>query len=150
MSFRILLFDDDYESMEPLMSELEERGFKVDLTADEQVLDRLSTTKYALICADFMIHPQSPGHDSESIIDNVHFSEVNWQRTGQEFLRRLRSGEYVGDGRGTPADVPTIIISATAKSADDYGEAAFFEKPFDPEEVVVTIHNLLRFQIQPE
>lgn len=61
MLSRILLFDDDYESMEPLMSELEERSFSVDLTASEQILERLATTRYDLVCVDFMIHPHSSG-----------------------------------------------------------------------------------------
>lgn len=143
MGYRILLFDDDYESMEAFMCELMERGFEVDLTACETIPQQLKETRYDLVCVDFMIHPYSPGHDSDSVIPNVHYPGVNWQRTGQEFLRRLRSGEYSGSGAGTSERVPAIIISATAKSADDYGAAAFFEKPFDVEEIVKTISVLL-------
>lgn len=143
---RILLFDDDYESMLPLVTELEELGYRVDLTADEEILTRLATTTYDLICVDFMIHPQSPGQaDDNSVISNVHYPGVNWQRTGQEFLRRLRSGEYDRGGeQGTRCTVPAIIISATAKSGEKYDAAAFFEKPFDIDEILKTIDSLLQ------
>lgn len=140
MAYRILLFDDDYESMDPLKGELEERGYLVDLTAAKEVLAQLSTNRYDLICVDFMIHLQSPGRDTDSVIDNVHYPEVNWQKTGQEFLARLRGGEYEGsNGRGTPRTVPAIIISATAEPDENYGAVVNFEKPFDIEEVLLSI-----------
>lgn len=149
MTYRILLFDDDYESMLPLKSELDDRGHQVDLTADAQILAALGVTKYDLVSIDFMIHPQSPAQEESGVINNVHYDDINWQRTGQEFLRRLRKGEYEsGSDQGTLRNVPAIIISATAKSNENFGAAAFFEKPFDVEEILNTVDKLLQSGMQ--
>lgn len=143
MNKRILLFDDDYENMFPFKQFLEKQGYAVELTAQAEILYRLSSERFDLVCVDFMIHPQSP--NSEGIpVENVCFEGINWQHTGEEFLRRLRGGQFMGEnGRGTPATVPTIVISATAHD-EQIGQAnTVFEKPFDIGEVLTTIQQLI-------
>jgi DNA-binding response OmpR family regulator len=60
-------------------------------------------------------------------------------------LRRLRRGEYAGEGgQGTPGTTPVIVLSATADPDETYDAQAIFEKPFDLEEVISALGTLLR------
>jgi CheY-like chemotaxis protein len=143
MRERILLFDDDYVSMEPFKQTLEGREFRVELTAAATTLARLATERFDLICVDFMIHLESPDQEDE-LVTNVYFAGTDWKVTGKEFLRRLRAGEFAGrNGQGTPADVPVIVISATADPHDNVDAAAIFEKPFDTDAILAAINRVL-------
>ena len=146
---RILLFDDDYESMAPLKLFLEEiSGYQVDLTARADIVERLATERYDLLCIDLMIHPV--GLDAElNEVNNLHFPNVNWQKTGLVFLERLRHGQFSQGNAGTPATVPVIVLSAVAnRSTDeltitDNATTEYLEKPFDLEEILGAIERLL-------
>lgn len=146
---RILLFDDDYESMEPLKLFLEEiSGYRVDLTARADIVDRLATERFDLLCIDLMIHPV--GLDAElQEVNNLHFPGVNWQKTGLVFLERLRHGAFSPGAASTPATVPVIVLSAVAnRSTDeltitDNATTEYLEKPFDLEEILEAIERLL-------
>ena len=148
---RILLFDDDDMSMSPLKQHLErDMGFQVELTANQNILQRLGKESFDLICVDLMIHPNS--FDAEgNEIKNVHFDEVNWQKTGLTFLQRLRRGEFSGaDGRGTSPNVPVIVLSAVASYSveEELGQDIqvdnYVEKPFALQEITDLIRNLLK------
>lgn len=148
---RILVFDDDFESMRDFKEYIEEElEWDVDLTANRSLLERLSHERFDLIIVDLMIRPASLDADGEEV-QNVHFDGVNWQRTGLEFLRRLREGEFSEElGLGTSPDVPAIILSAVASYSvtDELGEDVrlngYLEKPFRLEELVEKIHGLLQ------
>uniref|UniRef100_A0A7C1JG69 Response regulator transcription factor n=1 Tax=Caldilinea aerophila TaxID=133453 RepID=A0A7C1JG69_9CHLR len=145
MGNRILLFDDDYESMQPLVEVLHEQGYEVVISAAQEIPRRLSQERFDLLIVDTMIHPYSPGKDDKSVVHNVHYPGVNWQATGEEFLRRLRCGEYEdSNGSGTRRTVPVVVLSATADSDKDYEAQAVFEKPFDLEEMIEKIRVLTR------
>lgn len=143
MSYRILLFDDDYLSMEPLKEVLEENGYGVVLTAAQEILARLAVERFDLISVDFMIHPETPARTKEGVVANVHYPEMSWQETGLEFLRRFRRGDYAG-AEGTPSTTPVIILSATADPDGSYDAQAIFEKPFDLEAVISALEDLLQ------
>lgn len=148
---RILVFDDDFESMRDFKEYIEEEPeWDVELTANRSLLERLSHERFDLIIVDLMIRPASLDADGEEV-QNVHFDGVNWQRTGLEFLRRLREGEFSEEvGLGTSPDVPAIILSAVASYSvtDELGENVrlngYLEKPFRLEELVEKIHGLLQ------
>ena len=140
---RILLFDDDSQQMTPFKDMLEQRGYQVELTAQESIIQRLKEERFELICVDLMIHPKTPGPNN-STITNVRYSNESWLNTGIEFVKRLRQGSYIGpNDRGTPKDVPIIILSATADPQDKNGADEILEKPFDPETLLQTIQRLL-------
>ncbi len=147
---RILLFDDDYESMEPLKLFLEAvNGFSVELTAQVDILQRLAQERFDLLCIDLMIHPISLDAQQQEVA-NVHFAGINWQKTGLVFLERLRRGDYNHPpAQGTLATVPAIVLSAVAdRSTDALTITAdplteYWEKPFDLEEIVDAIERLL-------
>jgi CheY-like chemotaxis protein len=134
---RVLIFDDDYESMRTLKEYIESEGdWAIELSAERSLLARLACERFDLIVLDLMIHRTSLD-DQERAVQNVHFEGVNWRETGLEFLRRLRAGAFRGpDDRGTPPDVPVIILSAVAdesiRESLSGGDATvvYAEKPF--------------------
>jgi CheY-like chemotaxis protein len=148
---RILLFEDDFESIFFLKEYLEEeQGWSVELTAEKSLPERLSREQFDLIVVDLMIHPIS--FDAEGYeVQNVHFEGVSWLRTGLEFLQRLRQGKFSREAnRGTSPDVPVIILSAVADYSveDELGEGIavedYLEKPFRLEELVERMRKLLQ------
>lgn len=147
---KVLLFDDDYESMAALKVYLEHKlGLQVELGAERALLERLARDRFDLICLDLMIHPVSLNAQDQEV-NNVHFEGVNWQKTGLEFLRRLRAGEFSQAGSpGTAPTVPVIVLSAVANYSveDELGPEiaveGYIEKPFSLEEMAEKIRTLL-------
>ena len=144
----ILLFDDDDSAVRGLQEHLTNRlGWHVDLAADEGLLERLAFERYDLLLVDSMIHTQ--GDVNGQVVRNVEYPGVIWRKTGLEFLRRLRRGDY-GGPEGTPPDVPVIILSAimgpSIESELGAGVAVqeMFEKPFRLEELVSAMCRLLK------
>jgi DNA-binding response OmpR family regulator len=148
---RILLLDDDYESMLPLKNFLEAvHGFQVELTAEKGLIERLQTECFDLICVDVMIHPISLNASNQEV-KNIHFDQINWRRTGLVFVKRLHNGEFNADpSKGTSPQVPVIVLSAVADPSEEdaintYPQTTkYMEKPFDLEELVERIYQLLR------
>lgn len=146
----ILLFEDDFESMRDLKEHVEDEfGWHVELTAEQSLLDQLSRKRFDLVVIDLMIHPVSLDANGQEV-ENVHFDNVNWRKTGLEFLRRLRRGEYAQQlEQGTTPDVPVIILSAIAN--DSVGDElrkklaiqAYVEKPFRLHEMIELMRRLL-------
>lgn len=147
---KILLLDDDYESMHSLQTYLEEeKGWNVELSAEKSLLKRLGREKFDLLIIDLMIRPK--GVDAENReVENIHYDNVKWDRTGLEFIRRFRQGEYAQDGKGTSPNTPIIALSAVADSAADeeWGKIIqnenHVEKPFRLSDLVALILSLLK------
>ena len=148
---RLLLFEDDYESMQDLKEYIEEElGWQVELSAQTDILERLKRERFDIVVVDLMIHPTSfdaSGHQ----VENVHFPGVPWVKTGLEFLRRLRKGEFVGEtDAGTASDVPVLILSAVAgySVTDELGKLirvnGYVEKPFRLHDLVMRIRTLVK------
>jgi CheY-like chemotaxis protein len=149
-SKKILLLDDDYESMRDLKTYLEEElGWEVEFSAEKNLLLRLGRERFDLLLVDVMIHPKSKGTDNLEV-ENIHYDNVKWQRTGLEFIRRFRQGEYCLEGKGTSNNVPLIVLSATADSESDgeWGKIIqneyHVEKPFRFLELIDLMRKLLQ------
>jgi CheY-like chemotaxis protein len=148
---RLLFFEDDYENLRDLREYLEsDLGWKIKVTAAEGTLERLGREAFDLIVVDLMIRSESLDAEGNSV-RNVHFPGVSWLRTGLEFLRRLRSGEFVTTpGQGTSPDVPVIVLSAVANySVEDAlpeGSASteYVEKPFMVGDLIARIERLVQ------
>lgn len=148
---RILLFDDDFESMRHFKEHIEEElGWYIELTAERSLLERLSRERFDLILVDLMIHPTSLDADGQEV-QNIHFEGISWLKTGLEFLRRLRKGDFSKEaGLGTPPDVPVIVLSAVAdysvenELGEDIRMEGYVEKPFRLEDLVERIRRLLQ------
>jgi CheY-like chemotaxis protein len=147
---RLLLLDDDYESMEELYNYLkDDLGLEVEFSANANLLQQLDRKKFDLLIVDLMIHQYSLNAQKEKIL-NIHYDDVRWDRTGLEFIRRFRAGEYTPSDRGTSTSVPIIVLSAVADSATDgdWGDILEkehpVEKPFRLSELVGLINSLLQ------
>jgi len=150
-SRRLLLFEDDYESMQDVKEYIEEEiHWEVVLSAQTDILERLRHEHFDVVVVDLMIHPTSFDAEGRQV-QNVHFVGVPWMKTGLEFLRRLRKGEFAGEaGAGTSPDVPVLILSAVAgySVTDELGKAirvsAYVEKPFRLADLVMRIRTLVK------
>jgi len=145
---KIVLLEDDYDSMVMLKEILEKEKWLVELSASKDILTRLSSEYFDLILLDVMIHPQSRNGNGD-LVENIHFLGVNWQRTGLEFLTRLRQGEFSKkNSQGTPPEVPVILLSAIATNSTGLEAEttklaqAHFEKPFRLKELLESIHTI--------
>jgi len=128
----------------------EEIHWEVVLSAQTDVLERLRHEHFDVVVVDLMIHPTSFDAEGRQV-ENVHFVGVPWVKTGLEFLRRLRRGEFTGEGdAGTSPDVPVLILSAVAgySVTDELGKAirvsAYVEKPFRLADLVMRIRTLVK------
>lgn len=145
----VLILDDDYDSMGVLKEYLEGEGWTVFFSAGEEVLQKLKEEIFDLIILDLMIQPFRYNEQGR-LINNIHFENVNWQKTGIEFLVRMRRGEFSGlKGQGTPCDVPVIVLSAVANTSAQ-GEVDilqlvtyYLEKPFRLSELRKAIQNAI-------
>lgn len=143
---RILLLDDNYESMKPLKDALEAVfGYSVTLTAAATLLPRLAKERFDLLIVDQMIAPLGLDEQKQEV-QNIHYEGVHWHHTGPEFISRLRQGIYSEAGPiGTQPDVPVILLSAVADSSmppeqqESLKISAYMEKPFDLEALNATI-----------
>ena len=148
---KILLFEDDYESMRHLKEHIEEEfGWQVALTAESTLLEHLGHERFDLLIVDLMIHPRSLDAYGQEV-QNVRFDGIPWLRTGLEFLRRLRAGEFSREaGVGTLPQVPVIVLSAVADYSvenaleEEVRIEDYIEKPFRLEEMVEHIRRLLQ------
>jgi two-component system phosphate regulon response regulator PhoB len=117
----ILIVEDDAAIRDMLCFTLRHAGFACEPVPDaEQALQWLGKSKPDLILLDWML----PGID------------------GIEFIRRLRSNEYI-------ADIPVIMLTAKGESEDlvkgfSVGADDYVNKPFAPPELIARIKGLLR------
>jgi len=117
---RILLVDDEPGLREAVQAYLEDSGFEVIPAANaQQALQLLSTAQPQLIISDIMM----PGMD------------------GYQFLAQLRKLEPY-------SHLPVVFLTAKGMTADRIqgyraGVDAYLPKPFDPEELVAIVSNLI-------
>ncbi len=117
---RILLVDDEPGLREAVQAYLEDSGFEVIPAANaQQALQLLSTTQPQLIISDIMM----PGMD------------------GYQFLAQVRKLDPY-------SHLPVVFLTAKGMTADRIqgyraGVDAYLPKPFDPEELVAIVSNLI-------
>jgi hypothetical protein len=127
----------------------EELGWEVALSAEKTLLERLSSERFDLLVVDSMIHSQTMNAENREV-QNIHYDNVKWDRTGLEFVRRFRKGEYYQEAQGTPSNAPIIVLSAVANSAADgeWGKVIqnehHVEKPFRLSDLVSLMNRLLQ------
>ncbi len=147
---KILMLDDDFESMHNLQSFVgKQLDMDVELTAEKSLLQRLGKEQFDLLIVDLMIRPKSFNGENREV-ENIHYEDVKWDRTGLEFIRRLRRGDYSQSEQGTPADVPIIVMSAVSDSAanGEWGKIIQnehrMEKPFRLSDLMKLVKSLLQ------
>jgi len=132
---RILYLEDDPESVRDYYAILREK-YEVIIGAHRDLLEKTRTQPVDLVIVDLMIHHYSSNAE-DRLAPSISFQGINWQRTGVEFIRRLRAGEY--EIFGLPATVPVIVATAVVDYAVQeqvlaLGVEAYKEKPFTLDE----------------
>lgn len=87
---RIFLLD-QYWEMDSFQDILEKLGHNTEISIDTSVIFRKRETPLDLVIAEFAI---KPNFNPKTIL----YSQVPWQKTGLEFFRRTRTGEYLQYG----------------------------------------------------
>jgi DNA-binding NarL/FixJ family response regulator len=121
MSANILLVDDEPRLREAVQAYLEDSGFTIQVASNAREAWQL-------------IEQATP----DLVISDIMMPQVN----GYEFLKQMRS-----DARFT--NLPVIFLTARGMTSDRIaghraGCDAYLPKPFDPDELVAIIENLLR------
>jgi two-component system phosphate regulon response regulator OmpR len=115
----ILVVDDDTRTRELLRRFLAERGYRVATAADtKEAESQLAAIAFDLVVLDVML----PGED------------------GIAFTQRLRAARR---------DMPIVLLTARGETADrisglSAGADDYLPKPFEPEELLLRVRNILR------
>jgi len=144
----IFYFDDDVDCIQEVVSALREQ-YEITLAAHWPVIRVERKVLFDLVIIDLMIHHSSldeAGREVENISYKDKDKDIPWQRTGVEFLRRIRLGEY--EEYGFSKDVKVIIASAVVDHEAKEGTQAltissYIEKPFTIEEIQQAIQKVI-------
>jgi two-component system phosphate regulon response regulator OmpR len=115
----LLVVDDDTRTRDLLRRFLAERGYRVATAADaKEAQDQLDAVAFDLVVLDVMM----PGED------------------GVSFVKRLR---------GAQRHTPVVLLTARGETADRIAGLAsgaddYLAKPFEPEELLLRVRNVLR------
>jgi two-component system, OmpR family, phosphate regulon response regulator OmpR len=115
----LLVVDDDTRTRELLRRFLADRGYRVATAADAKEAEaQLDAVDFDLVVLDVMM----PGED------------------GMSFVKRLRDAKR---------QTPVVLLTARAESADriaglSSGADDYLPKPFEPEELLLRVRNVLR------
>jgi len=119
VSKRVLIIDDEPDLLKTLAVRLEKKGYQVFCGVDGKQAFEMA----AKIIPDLMIL-------------DVYLPFMN----GDEVVKKMKKDKAL-------KDIPVILISATIESlperSSDSGAAAFFSKPFEPEELISAVKKAL-------
>jgi CheY-like chemotaxis protein len=139
----IFYFEDEPKLLRDYFKVLRTK-YEVIVSAKQAVIEQPRQHPLDLIIIDLMIHHWS-FDEAEQEVENISYLGVGWQRTGIEFLRRVRASNY--EEFGFPATIPVIVATAavdesTHEEVEQLNVKVYLEKPFSVdqlEEVVETI-----------
>jgi DNA-binding NarL/FixJ family response regulator len=134
----ILLVDDEASIRNAVGQLLFDKGYQVTACADakkafEVALNRPSSSTQGY---------NGGGNDSFSSIPDCIVSDIRMPgMDGLEFLRRIRADERL-------MEVPVVLLTAKGMTKDriegyNLGADSYLTKPFDPEELVVVVDNVI-------
>jgi CheY-like chemotaxis protein len=133
---RIFYFEDEPELLRAYFEVLREK-YEVIVGASKELVEQSRRQPVDLVIVDLMIHKFTFDEEGNEV-QNIHYADVNWQRTGVEFLRRVRVGDY--EDFGFSAAVPAIVATAKVDNpirdeVEALGVKAYLEKPFSVDEL---------------
>lgn len=145
MKKTIFYFDDDVDCIQEVVSVLREY-YDITLAAHKKAIEVKRDVPFDLAIIDLMIHHVSIDEAGREV-ENISYKGIPWQRTGVEFLRRIRQGEY--EDFGFSKDVPVIIASAVVDHEAKEGTqeltiSSYIEKPFTTEEIQQAIQEAFK------
>lgn len=123
----ILVIEDERPTSHGLQAELSRRGFRADIAESvSAAADRLTGFAYTAVVLDLILPNDGP-------LDRaLQPGTVASRFAGVEVLRRIRKGEFAGNG--TVATVPVFVLTCvldeeTRKELDALKVQAFWSKP---------------------
>ncbi len=140
----IIYFEDEPELLSAHLEALREK-YEVVVSASQDLIEQARPRPVDLIIVDLMIHLQG-FNATGTQVENIHYQGVKWQKTGVEFLRRLRAGDY--QALGLPAATPVIAATAmvdesTRREVERLGVNAYLEKPFSMDQLEAAVDAIL-------
>ena len=144
----IFHFEDDYNGVREVMEALEKSNYEVIVSANKKKIEINRQFPIDLVVIDLTIHHQSFERDGNEV-ENIEFNGISWHRTGFEFLKRIRRGEY--EQFGFPQNVPVIIASAVGDQQikeEIYAlkVSAYLEKPFTISTIKNEVSKVFKFK----
>lgn len=145
---RILYIDEDPDSQKAHFEVLKEK-YDLEVAADWKTIKQ-HRDPFDLLILDIMVHPRSYNIHGK-LVESISFPEVNWKRTGVEFLKRLRRDREYEDF-GLPSKIPVIVATAVidfqmrSQIIKELGipEEAYLEKPFTIDNLEQVVAMMLR------
>jgi CheY-like chemotaxis protein len=141
----IFYFEDEPELLSDYFRVLREKH-EVIVSANRAVIEQSRQQPIDLLIVDLMIH-RSSFDEARKEVQNVRYTGVEWQQTGVEFLRRVRTGDY--EEFGFPATIPIIAATAMVDAStreevvEQLDARAYLEKPFSVDELEKAIEAIL-------
>jgi CheY-like chemotaxis protein len=142
----IFYFEDDVDCTQDIISVFNESAeYEVLRAAHWPMIKVQRDIPFDLVIIDLMIHLFSLDESGQEV-ENISYEDIPWQRTGVEFLRRIRQGEY--EKYGFAKDVKVIVASAVVdqkakQDTKDLKRSGYIEKPFTIEELQEVIRKVL-------
>jgi CheY-like chemotaxis protein len=137
---RIFYFDDEPEDLRDYI-EILRAEYEVIVGASRDLVEQPRRQPIELVIVDLMIYHFS--FEGRNEVQNISYPGISWKRTGVEFLRRLRAGNY--ERFGFPAAVPVIVATVRVDSSireevEELNVEAYLEKPFTIDELEETVN----------
>jgi DNA-binding NarL/FixJ family response regulator len=119
--------------------------YEVIVSARQKVIEQSRQRPLDLVIVDLMIHHWSFDEAGEEV-ENISYPGVGWQRTGVEFLKRVRAGNY--EEFGFPAAILVIVATAevdesTYEEVEQFDVKTYLEKPFSVDALEESIKTIL-------
>ncbi|MGE5340840.1 MAG: response regulator [Candidatus Omnitrophota bacterium] len=146
---KIFWFEDDAASISDCIEVLRS-SYEVIVGAHDGLIKGNKERTFDLVILDMMIHMTSFDYDSRLEVKNMECSEGDWRKTGLEFLKRIRAGEYEAYGfeKKVPVLVATGVVAYSArKEAENFGIHGFLEKPFSLDDLEESVKKILTLRI---
>lgn len=143
---KVFYLEDDADGLQDYYEVLRKR-YDVSIGAHWDLIKPSRPQLVDLVIVDLMIHHASFDYETGKEVENICFQDVHWTRTGLEFFRRLRDGEY--EQHGFSPDMPVIVATAVVNYpardlTEQLGIASFLEKPFTIEELETAVDKALK------
>lgn len=140
----IFYFEDEPELLRDYFRILRMK-YNVIVGASQELIEQERLQPMGLLVVDLLIH-HSGFDESEKEVMNITYPDVKWQRTGLEFLKRVRAGDY--ERFGFPALIPVVaatavIDSSTREEIEGLGIKKYLEKPFSVDKLEKAIDSII-------
>jgi CheY-like chemotaxis protein len=145
---KIFYFEEDPLSINDLIFILKQKyGERIEIIigASRFIIEQQRNFSFDLLILDIMIHEEGID-EMGNWVTSIQYDGVRWHKTGMEFFRRIRNGDY--EIYGFPRAIPVIVASGSIDSetrfvVENLGIETWLEKPFTFDELDLSITNII-------